>query len=359
MRGQSRLGPTAAPSSFFSERDLARKYLDSISSSFSAKIGVSYDRALELQMESVQNAAERVARESALAAAKEEAKRAAEQGEGFGAFCFVLYFVSRNPIRLAALRHELAVVQDLARTQRGQLQRLAQQQSEQLVSSSSQVSSPSLTNVSESESAPPEGHYSVKVALLGEREDLTAKWEQEERNRVNKRIEEAERLAEHWHGQYLAIAMEAESTTNSRKEMAKAKEDLQVGFCALFRFGVSHVGFWCFAGSSGSVSGRKRGVASRISRAAVAAERSRHQTKRVHRAKGQRNQFAVGSAHQMRSVRELEYAAVAAFSRKWKTLSVWQSSVRSQLRASGQEIAVKRRMFVDFEKSVHKDHTCI
>ena len=123
------------------------------------------------------------------------------------------------------------MLQDLARTQRGQLQRLAQQQSELTASSSlvatAAAASPSKSSETETSEAPPEGHYTVKVTLLGEREDLSSKWEKEEKERVAKQVAEAERLAQHWHGQYLALAMEAESTANSRKEMAKAKEDLQ------------------------------------------------------------------------------------------------------------------------------------
>jgi hypothetical protein len=119
------------------------------------------------------------------------------------------------------------VLQDVARTQRGQLQRLA---SEHTVSVSSPVT------VREQETAafasadlvPEEGYYSVKVAVLGEREDLSSKWEREERERVNRQVAEAERVAQYWHSTYLALALEAETTANGRKEMTKAKEDLQV-----------------------------------------------------------------------------------------------------------------------------------
>lgn len=146
----------------------------------------------------------------------------------------------------SGLRHEVAVLQDVARTQRGQLQRLAQQQSDsagvrkknlfvslflssRCLQSRSVVASPSTSKLSvstsvdrtsseepsssnqavpsESASASvPEGHFSVKarwfssfsssssshliekVTVLGEREDLAGKWEQDERERVERMV---------------------------------------------------------------------------------------------------------------------------------------------------------------------------
>ncbi len=81
VRGQARQGPYASGSSFAAERAQARSYLQSISV-FPERVGVPYERALELEIECAHAATEKVAREAALTASREDAKKAKEEGEG-------------------------------------------------------------------------------------------------------------------------------------------------------------------------------------------------------------------------------------------------------------------------------------
>ena len=111
VRGQGREGPTASPASFARERQMARTYLERLAVLTQGVPSVPYQRALQLETESQEAARERQTREAALSAAKDDAKRANEESE--------------------LLKRELAMLQDVCRTQRGQLQRMAEKAQKQ------------------------------------------------------------------------------------------------------------------------------------------------------------------------------------------------------------------------------------
>jgi hypothetical protein len=212
VRGQAREGPLASAASFAEQREKARQYLRRISD-VSAAPGVPYARALELEAESAQWATERAAREAALVAATEAGRKAKEEGE--------------------TLRRELAVLQDVCRTQRGQLQRLAERaQSAPVVASDQSVDAASPEQQQQQpeqpqQVIPAEGSYAIQVTQLGLREDLTPQWEEAERERVRAQVAKAELAAQHWHSQYLSLAMAAESSSASRAEVGRAKNELE------------------------------------------------------------------------------------------------------------------------------------
>ena len=206
VRGQAREGPLASAAAFAEQREKARQFLRRISV-VSANPGVPYERALELQAESEQWAAERSAREAALARATEEGRRAAEEGE--------------------QLRRELALLQDVCRTQRGQLQRLTERAQSEPLTQQQHSDGSSADRPSSAPGVPAEGSYVVQVTQLGLREDLTPQWEEAERERVRQQVARSEQAAQHWHSEYLRLAMAAETNSASRVEIGKAKAELE------------------------------------------------------------------------------------------------------------------------------------